>query len=76
MIQLFIKTLYAKTITIDISGGATIGQVKEAIQGKEGIPPDQMRLIFSGMQLDDKRTLREYGIQSETTMHLVLRLRD
>lgn len=73
--QIFVKTLTGKTVTLEISLSGTVLEVKQLLAAKLGIPPDQQRMLYAGMQLKDGQTLASYRIQKESTFHLVLSLR-
>ena len=73
--QVFVKTFAGKTLTVEVEPDESIESLKNKLQSKEGIPPNQQRILFGGKQLDSKKSISDYKIENESTMHMVLRLR-
>lgn len=74
--QINIKTVTGKIITLEVDQFETILSIKERIQQKEGVPPDQQRLVYAGKHLEDERYVCDYNLKKDPTVHLVLRLKD
>lgn len=74
-VQIFVKSINGKSRTLTLNPTDTIGEIKRQLQEKEGIATEEQRLIFAGKNLEDTRTLKDYNIGAESTIHLVLRVR-
>lgn len=72
--QVFVKTLIGQTITLEVYPSDTVRTLKEKIQEKDDIPPDQQRLIYNGRQLEDEKKISYYDIQNLSTIHLLMRV--